>query len=120
MIEATHVGMSESNLERTLGFEDRPHVFVVWVEWRHPLAQGQAVVHREAYPLPKDTTELIQTTQGLTARSLMIRTIELVDVPNEIAVAVVWRLHGEVVRRDVHVILKQASVVATAIAASIG
>ena len=117
MIEATYVGMSESDLERTLGFEDRPELLVVWIEWRD---EGQVLIHREAYPLPKDTTELIQTTQGLTARSLMIRTIELVDVPNEIAVVVVWRLNGEVVRRNAHVILKQASVVATASAASVG
>ena len=34
MITTTHGTIDERVLERTVGFEDRPTEFVVWVEWR--------------------------------------------------------------------------------------
>jgi hypothetical protein len=67
-INTTKGPVEESTLARTVGFEDRPTEFVVWVEWR--LTDG-----------PRDE-------RGL----------------------------AELVRRDAHVILKQPSVTADAIA----
>lgn len=68
MIKTTKGLVEEATLDRTVGFEDRPHEFVVWVEWR--LKDG-----------PRDE-------RGL----------------------------AELVRRDAHVILKQPSAAATAVA----
>lgn len=39
LINTTHGPTDESDLQRTVGFEDRQNEFVVWVEWRlsnHP------------------------------------------------------------------------------------
>lgn len=49
--------------------------------------------------------------------SLLARTVGFEDRqdPPEFVVWVEWRLSGQLVRRDAHVILKQSSVVATAI-----
>lgn len=84
MLNTTHGLLEESQLARTVGFEDRPGEFVVWVEWRlmtHD-SRGCAVCAEQTNPQP---------------------------------------INGSVlVRRDAHVILKEPSVVAEAIAAQIG
>ena len=40
MITTTHGRVEESLLLKTVGFEDRPREFVVWVEWRLPTHGG--------------------------------------------------------------------------------
>lgn len=114
-IETTKGPVQQSRLARTLGFEDRPAQLAVWVAWH---LDGE-LVRRDAFPLPKECGPEVYTTLGLQPFASLARTIELHDNENEIAVAIVWRLAGDVVRRDAHVILKQASVVAEAIAASL-
>ena len=57
----------------------------------------------------------INTTLGSMDESLLARTVGFEDRPNEFVVWVEWRVDGELVRRDAHVILKQASAVADAI-----
>lgn len=34
LLNTTHGAIEESTLARTVGFEDRPDEFVVWVEWK--------------------------------------------------------------------------------------
>jgi hypothetical protein len=63
IINTTHGPKDESDLGRTLGFEERPSEFVVWIE---------------------------------------------------------YRLSGELVRRDAHVIMKEPSVIADAMVGGIG
>lgn len=62
----------------------------------------------------------INTIKGPVEESALARTVGFEDRPAEFVVWVEWRLNGELVRRDAHVILKQASVVADAIAAQVG
>lgn len=82
MLLTTHGPLDESSLLRTVGFEDRPTEFVVWVEWKM----------REHGLCP------------------------VCEVPTNPKV-----IGGLVlVRRDAHVILKEASVAATAIVGGLG
>lgn len=87
----------------------------------------------------------ILTTRGLIDESRLARTVFFEERPAEFVISVEWRLprvsplpdlpadasteaqlvrareaHGELVKRDCHVILKEPSVIATAIAASVG
>lgn len=48
-INTTHGLVEESTLARTVGFEDRPTEFVVWVEWR----LGAELVRRDAHVILK-------------------------------------------------------------------
>jgi hypothetical protein len=58
---------------------------------------------------------LINTIHGALEETTLARTVGFEDRPNEFVVWVEWKLADELVRRDAHVILKQASVVADAI-----
>jgi hypothetical protein len=84
MINTTHGPVDESTLARTVGFEDRPSEFVVWVEWRLLEHDDRGCVHcaNPEHPRPAAGSVLV--------------------------------------RRDAHVILKEPSVIADALAASIG
>jgi hypothetical protein len=82
-INTTHGRIEESHLARTVGFEDRPGEFVVWVEWRKPCVATCVVCADPSNPQPD--------AQGVV-----------------------------LVRRDAHCILKEPSVVADALAASLG
>lgn len=57
----------------------------------------------------------IQTTHGLLEESTLARTVGFEDRPTEFVIWVEWRLGDELVRRDAHLILKTASVVADAL-----
>lgn len=48
-INTIHGLVEESTLARTLGFEERPNEFVVWVEWR----RGDELVRRDAHCILK-------------------------------------------------------------------
>jgi len=63
---------------------------------------------------------LINTTKGPVDESALARTVGFEDRPAEFVVWVEWRLGSELVRRDAHVILKEPSVVADALAAAVG
>ncbi|MBA3578933.1 MAG: hypothetical protein H0W42_03010 [Gemmatimonadaceae bacterium] len=56
-INTTHGPVDEAILARTVGFEDRPGEFVVWVEWRHLAHDPSCEVCRTHldYPRPDDT-----------------------------------------------------------------
>lgn len=49
LINTTHGPLEESTLARTVGFEDRPTEFVVWVEWKF----GEELVRRDAHVILK-------------------------------------------------------------------
>ena len=49
LINTTHGPLEESTLARTVGFEDRPNEFVVWVEWK----LGEELVRRDAHVILK-------------------------------------------------------------------
>jgi hypothetical protein len=49
LINTTHGLLEEATLARTVGFEDRPNEFVVWVEWR----LGEELVRRDAHCILK-------------------------------------------------------------------
>lgn len=49
LIFTTHGDLEESTLARTVGFEDRPNEFVVWVEWK----LGDELVKRDAHVILK-------------------------------------------------------------------
>jgi hypothetical protein len=46
MVTTTHGPLDELVLARTVGFEDRPNEFVVWVEWKMP-AHGECDICRD-------------------------------------------------------------------------
>ncbi len=52
LMNTTHGDLEEHSLLRTLGFEERPNEFVVWVEWRIPAHAGCAVCARPDQPRP--------------------------------------------------------------------
>jgi len=62
----------------------------------------------------------ILTTHGDVDESQLARTVGFEERPTEFVVWVEYRLDGELVRRDCHVILKQAAVQSEATAANIG
>lgn len=49
LINTTHGAVEESTLARTLGFEERPTEFVVWIEYR----LGAELVRRDAHVILK-------------------------------------------------------------------
>jgi hypothetical protein len=63
---------------------------------------------------------LIYTTHGNVDESSLARTVGFEDRPREFVIWVEWRLGEELVRRDAHLVLKEPSVTADALAASIG
>jgi len=52
LINTTHGPLDEATLARTVGFEDRPGEFVIWVEWR----LGEELVRRDAHVVLKQPT----------------------------------------------------------------
>lgn len=56
LINTTHGPLDETTLARTVGFEDRPNEFVVWVEWR----LGDELVRRDAHVILKRPGEEAQ------------------------------------------------------------
>lgn len=59
-IHTTHGPLEESTLARTLGFEERPNEFVVWVEWR----LGDELVRRDAHVILKHYSETAEALVG--------------------------------------------------------
>jgi len=62
----------------------------------------------------------ILTTRGDVDESQLARTVGFEDRPTEFVVWVEYRIDNELVRRDCHVILKQAAVQSDLTAASFG
>ena len=58
---------------------------------------------------------IITTTKGPIEEALLERTTQFTDSPKEFVVSVEWRLAGELVRRDAHLILKQIPAMADAV-----
>ncbi len=48
LMNTTHGLRDEATLARTVGFEDRPNEFVVWVEWRTAACHGGCPVCADA------------------------------------------------------------------------
>lgn len=65
-------------------------------------------------------SRVINTTKGPIDEALLQRTLGFEERPDEFVVWFEYRLDGELVHRSAHVILKEPSVVASAIAASVG
>ena len=62
MINTTHGLVDEGALARTVGFEDRPAEFVVWVEWRllqHD-GRGCAICAGPLNPQPENGSVLVR------------------------------------------------------------
>lgn len=96
----------EDECARTLGFEDRPDTYVIWVEWRF---DGE-LVRRDHYPILKTLGHEIETIHGIVPRGSLVRTLELLENDNEIVLAEIFRRGEEIVKRSPHLILKRASV----------
>jgi hypothetical protein len=62
----------------------------------------------------------ILTTRGLIDEAELARTVGFEDRPAEFVVWAEWRLGQELVKRDAHVIIKQPSAVAGAVAGGLG
>lgn len=62
MINTTHGQIEEERLSRTVGFEDRPGEFVVWVEWRLLQHDGKGcdVCAKEGMPSPSNGSTLVR------------------------------------------------------------
>lgn len=52
--------MEESLLARTVGFEDRPKEFVIWVEWK----LADELVRRDAHVVLKEPSDVIGAVIG--------------------------------------------------------
>lgn len=52
IINTTHGPLDDATLARTLGFEERPAEFVVWIEYR----LGTELVRRDAHVILKETS----------------------------------------------------------------
>ena len=60
LIYTTHGEVDEALLARTVGFEDRPTEFVVWVEWR----LGAELVRRDANVILKQPSVVADAIAG--------------------------------------------------------
>lgn len=60
LIHTTHGPLDDSTLARTLGFEERPKEFVVWVEWR----LGDELVRRDAHVILKEPSVIADAIVG--------------------------------------------------------
>lgn len=60
LINTIHGPVEESTLSRTLGFEERPKEFVVWVEWRN----GNELVRRDAHVILKEPSVIADALVG--------------------------------------------------------
>lgn len=111
--------MALSDLARTVHFEDRPDLYVVSVRYH----AGDELVRAEAYPsmktLPDEHGQIV-TVDGTVAASDLERIVQFAENGHEFVIATEFRHNGQMVRRDAHVILKESSAVARALAASIG
>jgi hypothetical protein len=119
-VETTRGRMDSEQLERIVGVEDRPGMMALWVEFRVKGDETRALVRRDAFPIAKQTGDVITTTLGPMPRAQFARVVELEDAENELVVAEVFkdRSTGAIVHRSVHVVLK--AVEATGVAAAIG
>jgi len=61
LIRTTKGEIEEADLRRTVGFEDRPEEFVVWVEYRD--ASGE-LVRRDAHCILKYPTAIADAIAG--------------------------------------------------------
>lgn len=52
--------VAEDSLQRTVGFEDRPSEFVVWVEWR----RDGVIVRRDAHVILKEPSVVADAIVG--------------------------------------------------------
>ena len=59
-INTTKGVVDESTLARTVGFEDRPQEFVIWVEWR----LGDELVRRDAHVVLKQPSAVADALVG--------------------------------------------------------
>lgn len=59
-INTTQGYVDEADLARTVGFEDRPDEFVVWVEWR---SAGE-LVRRDAHVILKKVVDAADAATG--------------------------------------------------------
>jgi hypothetical protein len=59
-IITTHGAVDESQLARTVGFEDRPTEFVVWVEWRLLNHDGCGICANPDNPQPANGSVLVR------------------------------------------------------------
>lgn len=59
-IHTTHGLLEEATLARTVGFEDRPLEFVVWVEWK----LGEELVRRDAHVILKQPSVVADAMVG--------------------------------------------------------
>ena len=107
-----------SELCRTAVVEDRPDCLALLVRYEH---EG-VLVRQDAFRHPKQLGAQIPTTVGTVDRADLQRTVEFEDNAGEMVVAEVFRdrVGGALLHRSVHVVLKQPSVVADAVAASLG
>lgn len=97
-------------------FEDRPDCYALIRTWK----RGDQTVHEERFRIPKETGPTLFTTRGEIDRRLAGDPVfELTDSPTDTALAVIWRIDGEIVRREAHVVLR-AGVEAAAVAAALG
>lgn len=60
LINTTHGSLDETTLARTVGFEDRPGEFVVWVEWK----LGEELVRRDAHVILKQPSAVADLIVG--------------------------------------------------------
>jgi hypothetical protein len=60
LINTTHGPLDDSTLARTLGFEERPKEFVVWVEYR----LGDELVRRDAHVILKEPSVIADALVG--------------------------------------------------------
>jgi hypothetical protein len=60
LITTTHGPVEESALARTLGFEERPNEFVVWIEYRI----GDELVRRDAHVILKEPSVIADALVG--------------------------------------------------------
>jgi len=81
LLHTTHGELEESSLSRTVGFEDRPSEFVIWVEWKmaahdancphcldqtnpRPAADGSVLVRRDAHVVLKQGSVIADALVG--------------------------------------------------------
>lgn len=106
-----------ADLAVTVVLEDRPTLLALLVRYEY----AGELVRQDAFPLPKQTGDLVPTIEGDLPRASLTRTLELQEGPGERMVAEVFRRPNDpqILHRSVHMILKEPTVVAEAAAAAL-
>ena len=113
------VEIPDAEIARIVLLEDRPDAVVLHIVGEH---QGVPVARwQQRWERLNETPTTVQTTYGDLPKATpgLTRKLGFTENDNEVAIDITWMLGDELVRRDVHLVLKRAGAEAGAVAGGV-